>query len=138
MRFSDRDLAAYTARTGKAPHAPPQPTPARGGGQRAGSSAEEALWASLHVLGIPHTPQHPWGRDLTPPRRFHSDAAIPERRLLVEIDGQVHSIRDKRERDLERQNLGTLAGWVFLRFTPAQALDGSAALIVQRWLEGER
>ncbi len=110
--------------------------PTRPTAPNAGKAAEDALYGWLDILGIPYLPQYKWGAELEPPRRYVSDAAIPEARLLVEIDGRVHGIQDKRERDLERQNLGTFAGYAFLRFTPEQAKDGTASLIVQKYLEG--
>lgn len=101
----------------------------------AGKRAEDALYRWLDILGIPYVPQYRWGAELEPPRKFHSDAAIPAARLLIEIDGGVHGIGEKRARDLERQNLGVLAGWRFLRFQPEQARDGTASLFIQRFLE---
>lgn len=102
----------------------------------AGKAAETALSRSLTLLKIAHEVQYPWGKSLSPPRKFHSDVAIPAARLLIEVDGQVHAISDKRRRDLERQNLGVKAGWRFLRYTPAEAENGTAALDVQKYLEG--
>ena len=104
-------------------------------GQRYGKRAEIALSQSLALLGIAHETEYPWGKELNPPRRYRSDVAIPEYRLLCEIDGQVHSIRSKREGDIARQNAGVMAGWAFLRFTPAQARDGSAAVQVAEFLK---
>ena len=100
-------------------------------GLRPGERAEQALYASLSALGIAYISQYRWH----PVRRWQSDAALPAHRLLVEIDGAVHRVhRDKWERDLEKSNAAQEAGWAILRFTPAQALDGMAALEVQRWL----
>lgn len=99
-----------------------------------GKAAEDALYQFLDILGIPYQPQYPWGRELNPPRKFVSDAAILTWRVLIEVDGRVHGVQDKRERDLERQNLGTLAGWAFLRFTPEQARSGEASLTIQRFI----
>ena len=47
------------------------------------------------------------------------DLAWPERRVLVEFDGDVHRKRDVFVNDLRRQNGLVLAGWVVLRFTSA-------------------
>ena len=100
-------------------------------GTRPGELAELALYASLSALGIAHEQQYRWH----PVRRWQSDAGLPAHRILVEIDGAVHRVhRDKWERDLEKSNAAQEAGWFILRFTPAQALDGTAALEVQRWL----
>ena len=100
-------------------------------GKRPGEVAEQALYASLTLLGIAHEQQYRWH----PIRRWESDAAIPEAKLLLEVDGGVHqAFKDKWERDRERHNAFTALGWSCLRFTPAQAVDGTAALEVQRWL----
>lgn len=47
------------------------------------------------------------------------DMAWPERRVLVEFDGDVHRERDVFVDDLRRQNGLVLAGWTVLRFTSA-------------------
>lgn len=132
--MSERDARAHLARMGQ-----PMPEPTRRkrtpGAAKPGSKAEEALCGFLTLLGIDHRPQYPWGKELDPPRKYVSDAAIPSARLLIEIDGGVHGIEDKRARDLERQNLGTFAGWRFLRFLPAQAESGEATLVIQRFID---
>ena len=102
-------------------------------GTRPGELAELALYASLSALGIAHEQQYRWH----PVRRWDSDAAVPGAKLLVECDGEIHRVhRDKWMRDMERHNAYTALGWACLRFTPAEALDGTAALEVQRWLAG--
>lgn len=141
--FTEQHLKDYLARhphdprladaLARAALAPPRKQGRKG--QRCGQEAETALSQSLALLGIPHETEYEWGKELTPPRRFRSDVAIPECRLLCEIDGQVHSIRSKREGDIARQNAGVMAGWAFLRFTPAQARDGSAAVQVAEFLQ---
>lgn len=112
------------------------PKPTRASSPQAGQKAEAALYGWLDILKIPYVPQYEWGKLLTPPRKFQSDAAILSARLLVEIDGRVHGVQDKRERDLERQNLGIKAGYLFLRYTPEQAISGEASLDIQKFLEG--
>lgn len=124
--------AAYLAKYGIEPPKPARRTAA----PNAGKAAEDALYRWLDILGIAYLPQYRWGAELEPPRKYVSDAAIPSARLLIEVDGGIHGVQDKRERDLERQNLGTFAGYAFLRFTPAQAEDGTASLMVQKFLEG--
>lgn len=107
-------------------------------GGKAGQKAEQALCRWLDILGIEYVEQYGWGAALNPPRKFVSDLAIPAARLLVEVDGGVHGVQDKRARDLERQNLGVMAGWHFLRFLPAQAISGEASLFIQKYLEARR
>lgn len=117
------------------------PPKATGGQRRAGGTgeaAELALYRWLDLLGVDYVPQYRWGADLNPPRKFYSDAAVPSARLLIEVDGGVHGVQDKRARDLERQNLGTKAGWAFLRYLPEQAKSGEASLDVQKYLAARR
>lgn len=51
-----------------------------------------------------------------------ADLAWPERKVLVEFDGDVHRERDVFVRDLRRQNRLVAAGWTVLRFTSADVL----------------
>jgi len=50
------------------------------------------------------------------------DLAWPDRRVLVELDGNVHRERRVFIDDLRRQNGLVLAGWTILRFTSADVL----------------
>ena len=63
-----------------------------------------------------------------PTRKFRFDLAIPEKRLAIEIEGAVyvrggHSTGRGIEKDCEKGNLATLAGWRLLRFTTTQLRD---------------
>lgn len=51
-----------------------------------------------------------------------ADLAWPDRKVLVEFDGDVHRERDVFVRDLRRQNRLVAAGWIVLRFTSADVL----------------
>ncbi len=50
------------------------------------------------------------------------DMAWPDRRLVVEFDGDGHRERDVFVDDLRRQNRLVAAGWTVLRFTSADVL----------------
>jgi hypothetical protein len=50
------------------------------------------------------------------------DLAWPDRRVLVEFDGDVHRERSVFVNDVRRQNGLVLAGWTVLRFTSADVL----------------
>lgn len=87
----------------------------------AGSPMESVLRWSIHEAGLP-TPvlQHvvrAGGRFLG-----QVDMAWPERRVIVEFDGNVHRDRGVFVADLRRQNGLVLAGWTVLRFTSADLL----------------
>ena len=45
------------------------------------------------------------------------DVAWPQEKILVEIDGGVHGLKDKRQRDMMKRNELTLAGYTVLFFT---------------------
>jgi very-short-patch-repair endonuclease len=51
-----------------------------------------------------------------------ADLAWPERKVLVEFDGDVHRDRKVFVNDLRRQNAIIAAGWTVLRFTSADVL----------------
>jgi very-short-patch-repair endonuclease len=51
-----------------------------------------------------------------------ADLAWPDRRVLVEFDGDVHRDRAVFVGDLRRQNRLVAAGWTVLRFSSADVL----------------
>lgn len=137
------DLAAYARRNPAAAAAleaqgvPAQAKARAKGSGGAGERAEAALYATLTALGIAHEAQYPWGALLDPPRRFCADAAIPELKLLLEIDGRAHIAGYARfTADMERRRCAVHAGFVLLAYTPDEARNGTAALDIQRYLEG--
>lgn len=50
------------------------------------------------------------------------DFAWPDRRVIVEFDGDIHRDRDVFVKDVRRQNLVVAADWTMLRYTSADAL----------------
>ena len=50
-------------------------------------------------------------------RRYRLDAAYPDRRVAVELDGRVHLTEATYATDRVRDNALELAGWIVLRFT---------------------
>lgn len=95
----------------------------------AGSPMESVLrWAILDA-GLPcpvlqHEIRDELGRFLA-----FVDMAWPERRVLVEFDGDVHRERRVFVNDLRRQNGIVLAGWQVLRFSSADVLGRRAAVL---------
>lgn len=63
-------------------------------------------------------------------RNWRADFKIGSR-ILLDIDGGVHRIRDKFARDVERHNAIVLAGWLYLRVTPGMVKDGRAIELVR-------
>ena len=51
-----------------------------------------------------------------------ADMAWPDKKVLVEFDGDGHRERDVFVKDLRRQNALVAAGWTVLRFTSADVL----------------
>jgi len=65
-------------------------------------------------------------------RRFRPDLIFDEVKLIVEIDGfAYHGDREAFERDRERQNVLTAAGWTVLRFTWRQVRENPPSVIAQ-------
>jgi hypothetical protein len=89
---------------------------------RAESPMESVLRWLLHAAGLPRPElQH---EVLGPGGRFlgRADLAWPDRKVLVEFDGDVHRERDVFVNDLRRQNRLVAEGWIVLRFTSADVL----------------
>jgi hypothetical protein len=87
----------------------------------AGCESELEVWGVTQVLpGPPLVPawvqQHPVLLD--DGRRVRLDAAYPQVRVAVELDGAAfHGSRAARERDLRRDSALAALGWVVLRFS---------------------
>ncbi len=76
-------------------------------------------------------------------RRFRFDFAHPVKQLAIEVDGGQyvpgggrHNRRAGFEKDIEKLNLATLAGWAVLRFTPRQVTSGEALEVIEAYLKG--
>jgi very-short-patch-repair endonuclease len=85
----------------------------------AGSPMESVLRWMILAAGLPAPVLQHTIRD--PHQKFigRVDLAWPQRRVLVEFDGDIHRERNVFVSDLRRQNGLVLAGWVVLRFTSA-------------------
>ena len=84
-----------------------------------GSQSELELWGVAHVLhghGMPaFVQQHPVRLQA---RTVHLDAAVPELKVAVELDGAAfHGSAEARERDTRRDVALAALGWVVLRFS---------------------
>jgi hypothetical protein len=95
----------------------------------AGSPMESVLrWAILDA-GLPRPVLQHEIRDEAGRFLAFVDMAWPERRVLVEFDGDVHRERRVFVKDLRRQNGIVLAGWQVLRFSSADVLGRRAAVL---------
>ena len=88
----------------------------------AGSPMESVLRWLIHEAGLPAPVLQHVVRDGDDRRLARVDLAWPDRRVLVEFDGNVHRERRVFVDDLRRQNRLVLAGWTVLRFTSADVL----------------
>lgn len=86
----------------------------------------------LRALGLQPDIEHRFH----PTRRWRLDFAFPALRLGVEVEGGLYSrgrhVRPAGyEADLEKYNAAALAGWMVLRFSPAQVRSGQAASMIE-------
>ena len=86
------------------------------------SPMESVLRWLVHAAGLPAPVLQYVVRDDAGRFLARADLAWPDRRVLVEFDGDVHRERDVFVGDLRRQNRVVSAGWTVLRFTSADTL----------------
>jgi len=55
--------------------------------------------------------------------------------VALEVDGSVHRIKDKWQRDVDRHNWLELHGWSHLRVTPEMVRSGEALTLIQRFFK---
>ena len=75
-------------------------------------------------------------------RRWRSDFAFPDEKLLVEFEGGVytqgrHTRGKGYENDLEKYNTATLLGFRVLRFSAAQVKSGQALSMIEQAHSGQ-
>jgi len=103
---------------------------------RVDSPMESVTRWLLHAAGLPRPVLQHQVRDDRGRQIGFGDMAWPERKVLVEFDGDVHRERWVFVNDLRRQNLLVLAGWTVLRFSSADVLGrpGDVVTAVRRAL----
>lgn len=89
---------------------------------KAGSPMESVLRWLIHEAGLPRPVLQYVIRDAVGRFLARVDLAWPERRVVVEFDGNVHRDRRVFVEDLRRQNGIVLADWRVLRFSSADVL----------------
>jgi hypothetical protein len=89
---------------------------------RAESPMESVLRWLLHAAGLPRPVLQHDVRDAGGRFLGRADLAWPDRKVLVEFDGDLHRERDVFVRDLRRQNALVTEGWTVLRFSSADVL----------------
>lgn len=105
-------------------------------GEKTGEIREKKLMNDLHVLGISTVRQYPWGKCLEPRRKFVSDLAIPELKILIEVLGGAHIAGKKKLfADIERSRLATQNGFIILPYSTEEVDSEFAPLDIQRYLQ---
>ena len=104
----------------------------------AGSPMESVLRWLVHEAGLTAPVLQHVVRGVHGEALGRVDLAWPERRVLIEFDGDVHRERRVFVNDLRRQNRLVLAGWVVLRFTSADVMGRPAWVVsaIRRALTG--
>jgi very-short-patch-repair endonuclease len=98
---------------------------------RSESPMESVVRWLVIEAGLPHPELQYVVRDAAGAFLARADFAWPERKVLVEFDGDVHRERDVFVKDVRRQNAVLAAGWTLLRFTSADAVGRPAELVEQ-------
>lgn len=95
-----------------------------------GRRAENELAAQLDGAGLAGRYEREYR--FLPDRRFRLDFAFVHEMIAVEIDGQVHAIKGRREGDVKRGQIALTHGWTLLHVLPAQVRTGEALELVLR------
>ena len=82
-----------------------------------------------------------------PTRRWRWDYALMERKIAIEVNGDIWAYRTKGRigghqgrgqlRDFEKMNQGQILGWMVLQFTPDQFKTGEAAIVIGEALKSK-
>ena len=98
---------------------------------RAESPMESVLRWMLHEAGLPAPVLQFVVRSAAGEFLGRADLAWPDRRLIVEFDGDVHRERRTFVKDLRRQNGLVAEGWTVLRFTSADLFGRPQEVLAQ-------
>lgn len=101
------------------------------------SRLEETLAIHIRAAGLPE-PEREYR--FHPTRRWRADFAFPPQRLLVEVEGGIHSngrhVRGSGfQADAAKYNAAVLLGWRILRFTARDIRSGTALSVIEQALE---
>ena len=95
-------------------------------------STEDTLYLQMRALKLP-LPQRQY-LFAKPERKYRGDFVWPDRRLIIECEGQVHSIRAIRESDIVRRQWCYFNNWAILSVSAKQVRSGAGIQIVERAL----
>lgn len=99
---------------------------------KAPSQIEELLAMHIKQAELP-TPVREYQH--IPGRRFRIDFAWPDRKLGVEVQGNVHRIKERFEADIIKRALGQMAGWRILEVSGRTIREGHAIQWVRELLK---
>lgn len=88
---------------------------------------EGRLAQQMIAAGLKFERQYKW----CPGRKFRADYAMPERKLLIELDGAVHRIKAQWKRDIIKRQLAITHGWTMLPIATDQVRSGTAVDVIQ-------
>jgi very-short-patch-repair endonuclease len=88
---------------------------------------EGRLANQMEEAGLVFERQYRW----CPGRKFRADYAFPEKRVLVELEGQVHRIKKQFHHDIRKRQLAIHKGWTMLPIDSQQVRDGTAVGVIQ-------
>ena len=105
------------------------------------SAAEESLW--LQIVGQANVPRPAREYRFDPARGWRFDFAWPgvlpgeAGPIAVEMEGGVHRIKGRYDRDIEKYNRAELHGWTLLRVSLAMVNDWRAIALIceELWVE---
>lgn len=95
------------------------------------SPIEEALALHIRADKLPRPVRQ---YQVNPERRWRIDYAWPALRIAVEVDGEVHRIKERFHADIEKHAWLTLNGWTLLRVGGREVRDGRAIAWVKALL----
>jgi len=91
------------------------------------TTAEAVLWKelrSVRFIRFPFRRQHSVGFYIV-------DFYCPKLKLVIEVDGHIHDLPDRKEHDLEREAYLKGSGLRILRFTNEQVMNDLDAVLEQ-------
>jgi phosphoribosylformylglycinamidine synthase PurS subunit len=107
------------------------------------SPMESVLRWLVHAAGLPRPVLQFVIRDAVGSFLGRADLAWPDRKVLVEFDGDVHRDRRVFVDDLRRQNRLIAEGWIVLRFSSADVLGRPDEVVAEirralprKWVPG--
>lgn len=93
-----------------------------------GTKSETVAGQKLLDAGVKLLPQFVFGK-------WSFDYKVKGKPLLIEIDGKVHELEDKKQRDYEKERFAQIRGFRILRFTNKEAWNGNIVKEVKDMLD---